>query len=189
MKLPAAFRGDLRDALTRVGFPIFITDTAGRHVWMNEAAIDLVGNRIGQPFGGAILPEYRQRAQEMIRRRLRGDMEPAEFDAVVKARDGRLVRVEVSAVPLRVEGHVIGIFGIAHDEETVEPAKRPRVEPIPRQMEVLRGLARGLSTAQLVDELGISPETVRNHVRGIFRVLGVHSRLEAVLRAQQLDLV
>jgi DNA-binding CsgD family transcriptional regulator len=56
-------------------------------------------------------------------------------------------------------------------------------------MEVLRGLARGLSTAQLVDELGISPETVRNHVRGIFRVLGVHSRLEAVLRAQQLDLV
>jgi DNA-binding NarL/FixJ family response regulator len=45
---------------------------------------------------------------------------------------------------------------------------------------VLRLLARGHSTDQIADELHLSVETVRNHIRGIFRALDVHSRLEAV---------
>ena len=49
-----------------------------------------------------------------------------------------------------------------------------------RQVEVLRLLEKGRSTRQIAAELHLTPETVRDHVRKIFRALGVHSRLEAV---------
>ena len=54
----------------------------------------------------------------------------------------------------------------------------------PRQGEVLRLLDHGRSTRQIADELHLSPETVRNHIRGLMKALGVHSRLEAVALAR-----
>ena len=56
-------------------------------------------------------------------------------------------------------------------------------------MDVLRHLAAGHSTERIAEALGISTETVRNHVRGIFDRLGVHTRLEAVIRAHELGLI
>ncbi len=53
-----------------------------------------------------------------------------------------------------------------------------------RELEVLEGLARGLSTRGLAAGLHISTSTVRNHLQNIFHKLGVHSRLEAVLVAR-----
>jgi len=49
---------------------------------------------------------------------------------------------------------------------------------------VLRLLERGLSTKQIAQELHLSTETVKNHIRGVFRALGVNSRLEAVAVAR-----
>jgi DNA-binding NarL/FixJ family response regulator len=48
----------------------------------------------------------------------------------------------------------------------------------------LRLLEHGRSTQQIAEELHLSPETVRNHVRHVLRNLGVHSRLEAVALAR-----
>jgi DNA-binding NarL/FixJ family response regulator len=59
----------------------------------------------------------------------------------------------------------------------------------PRQSEVLRLLERGRSTEQIAEQLHLSVETVRNHVRGLLRALQVHSRLEAVAIARRDDLV
>ena len=49
---------------------------------------------------------------------------------------------------------------------------------------MLRLLERGHSTSQISGELHLSPETVRNHIRHLFRALGVHSRIEAVAVAR-----
>jgi DNA-binding NarL/FixJ family response regulator len=49
---------------------------------------------------------------------------------------------------------------------------------------VLRLLEQGRSTKQIAAELHLSIETVRNHIRRLFRALGVHSRLEAVAAAR-----
>jgi DNA-binding NarL/FixJ family response regulator len=45
-------------------------------------------------------------------------------------------------------------------------------------------LERGLSTRQIADELHLSLDTVRNHVRNLLQALGVHTRLEAVAMAR-----
>jgi two-component system nitrate/nitrite response regulator NarL len=50
-----------------------------------------------------------------------------------------------------------------------------------REREVLAALGRGFSTRRIAEELRISPDTVRNHVRSLLGKLRVHRRLEAVL--------
>jgi DNA-binding NarL/FixJ family response regulator len=47
-----------------------------------------------------------------------------------------------------------------------------------REAEVLGLLQRGRANAQIASELHVSVETVRTHVRSIYRKLGVHSRAE-----------
>lgn len=53
----------------------------------------------------------------------------------------------------------------------------------PRELDVLRGLVRGYAYKQVAAELGVSLDTVRTHIRGIYRKLQVHSVAEAVTRA------
>ena len=60
----------------------------------------------------------------------------------------------------------------------------PKLRLTPRQAEVLRLLERGRSTTQIAEELGLSRETVRNHVRHLLRAVGASSRLEAVAIAR-----
>jgi DNA-binding NarL/FixJ family response regulator len=94
--------------------------------------------------------------------------------------EGERFTAEVSGVPLTSGGHVIGVFGVVKDVEKEEAPPAPHPDLTPRQAEILRMLARGCSTDQIADDLHLSVETVRNHIRGIFRTLGVHSRLQAV---------
>jgi len=58
-----------------------------------------------------------------------------------------------------------------------------------REVEVLRFLSRGLTTAQTGSEMFISENTVKTHVRHILEKLGVNNRAEAVARATQLGLI
>jgi DNA-binding NarL/FixJ family response regulator len=53
----------------------------------------------------------------------------------------------------------------------------------PRELEVLRCLARGCSYKGTARELGIGVETVRTHVRSLYPKLGVHSAAQAVSNA------
>jgi DNA-binding NarL/FixJ family response regulator len=86
-------------------------------------------------------------------------------------------------VPLRRGGRIVGVFGQAAD---VTRKQKPHVDLqlTPRQAEVLRLLERGRSTAQIAEDLHVSRETVRNHIRHLLRAVGVNSRLEAVAVAR-----
>jgi len=52
----------------------------------------------------------------------------------------------------------------------------------PRELEVIRLGARGLSNDEIAEKLNISPRTVQTHFTHIFDKLEVGSRLEAILR-------
>ena len=67
---------------------------------------------------------------------------------------------------------------------------RQHIEPLtPRELEVLRALAEGLSTPEICDRLFIAPNTLRTHVQNIMGKLHVHSKLEAVAFALRHRLV
>jgi DNA-binding NarL/FixJ family response regulator len=52
----------------------------------------------------------------------------------------------------------------------------------PREMEVLKQLALGNQYKEISDNLDISVDGIRFHIRGIYNKLHVHSRTEAVLK-------
>lgn len=58
-----------------------------------------------------------------------------------------------------------------------------------REIDVLRYLARGLTTSQAGSELYISENTVKTHIRHIHEKLDVSNRAEAIAKATQLGLI
>jgi DNA-binding NarL/FixJ family response regulator len=59
----------------------------------------------------------------------------------------------------------------------------------PREKQVLRLLAEGAASRDIASRLGISYTTVRTHIRSLGSKLGVHSKLEAIIKARELALV
>jgi LuxR family maltose regulon positive regulatory protein len=78
-------------------------------------------------------------------------------------------------------------------EDTLGSASLQRaalVEPLTeRELAVLRLLPTRLSTREIGRELYVSPNTVRSHIRAIYRKLQVNSRAEAITHARQLGLL
>lgn len=65
----------------------------------------------------------------------------------------------------------------------------PNADLTPRELEVLRLLAEGLSNKAIAHRLDISEHTVKFHVNSILGKLGAQSRTEAVMRATRMGLV
>jgi LuxR family maltose regulon positive regulatory protein len=73
---------------------------------------------------------------------------------------------------------------------TPKPPLPSTIEPLSdRELEVLRLLGSNLAIREIADELYIAVSTVRSHVKSIYGKLDVHSRMEAVARAQELGLL
>jgi len=71
-----------------------------------------------------------------------------------------------------------------------EPMEADTVTPLSRrEQQVIRLLAHGYSAASIAKALGLSPVTVRNHITRAMSKLGVHSRLDAVVRAARYGIV
>jgi PAS domain S-box-containing protein len=171
--------GDVEQALFGVGVPSYVLDTTGIVRWINPAAERLLGDVRGRHFTSVVAPEDGRRARELFAQKVLGTTAATEATgSLVSAKGGR-VGVELSAVPLLNGGRVVGVFGLLEERPTdALPTAHPHLTP--RQVEVLRLLEQGRSTKQIAAELHLSTETVRNHIRRLFRALGVNSRLEAV---------
>jgi PAS domain S-box-containing protein len=178
---------DLLDTVERLSIPSYVIDSRGIIRWVNPAARALAGDVVGRHFTDVVAPEYRGRAREQFLRKLHGK-DATDFELEITDAHARRVLAEVSSVSVRGQRRVVGVFGL------LQPSRvRARTEAAgvltPRQTEVLHLLAAGASTSQVGDTLGLSRETVRNHVRHLLRALGAHSRLEAVSVARRRGLV
>jgi len=113
--------------------------------------------------------------QSMIEPRPHRAARPAEEAA-------RELRAEVAAG--RLDGDAVeAVLATAGHEEV-----RRRDYPAgltSREVDVLRLLARGLSSRQISDQLVISPKTARNHIEHIYTKIGATSRVTASLFAMQ----
>jgi DNA-binding NarL/FixJ family response regulator len=69
-------------------------------------------------------------------------------------------------------------------------SSEPLPEPLtPRELEVLRLLAQGLTNRQISQELVVSAATVKVHIEHLIAKLGVSDRTQAAVRASQLGLL
>jgi LuxR family maltose regulon positive regulatory protein len=64
-----------------------------------------------------------------------------------------------------------------------------RDELTDRELAVLRLLGGELSRREIAEALFVSLDTVKTHIRGIYRKLGASTREEAVERARELALL
>jgi PAS domain S-box-containing protein len=172
------------EVLDHVNVPSYLIDTGGVIRWVNHAGERLVGDVRGRLFTSVVAPEETRRARELFARKIVGGAQVTDAAVVIESADGDRVAVEISSVPLHHGEHVVGVFGqVSHVIE--EPHDHQELNLTPRQAEVLELLERGRSTVQIADELHLSPETVRNHIRRLLRAVGAHSRLEAVAIANR----
>jgi len=115
-------------------------------------------------------------------RNARGDPEGAE-EALKRARDLISQFVDPGMLPPLLDS----------TERALHRAARGRALPAgaltDRELAVLRLLPTRLTQQEIAQELYVSVNTVRTHIQGIYRKLGVASRQEAITHARELGLL
>jgi LuxR family transcriptional regulator, maltose regulon positive regulatory protein len=67
-------------------------------------------------------------------------------------------------------------------------AKRDRQQLTNREGTIVAFIGTGRSNKEIARELGVTPETIKSHLKRIFLKLSASTRAEAVFRAQNIDL-
>lgn len=195
----------LYKALTRAGDGVMVADATGRILLWNRSAERLLGWASAEAVGRSCCEVFEGRhengrgcAEDCTVTAAVRKGEPVEtFDLRTRTKAGREVRLNVSTLALSPDNGsgslAIHLFRDTASRATSHPngaAREPQANgngatgPLtPRELEVLRLLAKGANTRMAADELKVSPATIRNHVQNLLGKLGVHSRLQAVAYA------
>jgi two-component system nitrate/nitrite response regulator NarL len=130
------------------------------------------------------------------------ESETAILDAIDAGAGAFLTRTAtadqyVEAVRRAAQGEVlipVALFARAISRQSRLAAEQGQRDKLladftPRELDVLRELARGLDTTAIATQLGIALHTVEWHLRHVIEKLGVHSKLQAVVAAARLGII
>jgi DNA-binding NarL/FixJ family response regulator len=196
----------LRDALAGAGFDVDPAATLGE-------ARSLLGKRVPRVLltdlqlpdghGVELIREVRQRFPDteiMVISAL-GDEETV-ISAITVGATGYILKDAfpndiAATVRELVAGHSpisasIARFIVRRTQARAEPPPGPELNTAkltPREIDILWGIAKGFSYAEIADNLGMSRQTVPGHIKSIYRKLEVHTRGEAVFEAVQQGLI
>lgn len=110
------------------------------------------------------------------------DIEEASLhDLVRRSADGEYVINEQLLNKPYLASRVLDQFRITGSSNPTEASDRPSLTR--REMDVLRRISSGLTNTEIAFALGISTQTVKNHITSILRKLDAHDRTQAVMTA------
>lgn len=116
-------------------------------------------------------------------------------EAIVRGASGVLLR---GSTPRRLHDAICALAQgmlVVDDEVADRVLRQPRAridlfEPLtPREQQVAQLLAGGLTNKEIAQRLGVTEHTVKFHLNGLLRKLGVSTRTEAVVQAARLGLL
>jgi DNA-binding NarL/FixJ family response regulator len=115
-------------------------------------------------------------------------LKDAEYEELSEAI--RIVARGDALLQPQVTARVLKEFSRLASSKAPRPRAKEPVEPLTeREREVLRLIVSGATNQDIADQLRIGLGTVKHHVRAIFGKLGARDRVQAVLIAQELNLV
>lgn len=204
---PEADQNALLGGMTKHGHDLAVSGEAVvalgpdmRVVSWNAAAEQLTGIEAGEAIGqpcwlmlrghssqGAVLCH---RDCSLARYGLKGFGIPRQDMTIWTKAGTRSVSVSTIVVRDRPEPLLVHLIqdGVVGDGRATAPTETS-VRLTPRQRQVLRLLAEGVTARGIAERLGIAETTARNHIRAVLSELGAHSQIEAVARARAHGLV
>jgi DNA-binding NarL/FixJ family response regulator len=196
----------LRDALESGGYQVRTAATLAeaRACLADEAPrVLLTDLQLPDGHGVDLIRETRARfpATEIMVISILGD-EESVISAITVGATGYLLKdafpTDIAAtVAELVAGHSpisasIARFIVRRTQNNPEPPPGPALNTAkltPREIDILWGIAKGFSYAEIAGHLDISRQTVPGHIKNIYRKLEVHTRGEAVFEAVQQGLI
>lgn len=196
----------LQDVLVKGGFDVAATATLGEARASLTARVPrvlLADLQLPDGHGVDLIREVRQRHPDteiMVISSL-GDEETV-ISAITAGATGYILKdafpSDITAtVHDLVAGHSpisasIARFIVRRTQTQAEPPRGPEIDAArltPREIDILWGIAKGFSYAEIATNLGMSRQTVPGHIKSIYRKLEVHTRGEAVFEAVQQGLI
>ena len=153
---------------------VVVSRADGTVVEVNEKAAELLGEGNGKP------------CWEVVGDAARGEQVPCEPGCVQRLVVNGPDRAASSQVLVNRRRFQLTCTPLGDKTiSTLSPLDEPKVSPgerelTTREIEVLQQLARGLTTGQIADRLGISGATVRTHVEHMRHKLGVATQAALV---------
>jgi len=196
----------LQDALVKAGFDVAAAATLGEARASLAARVPrvlLTDLQLPDGHGVDLIREVRQRhpATEIMVISALGDEETV-ISAITVGATGYILKdafpSDIAAtVRDLVAGHSpisasIARFIVRRTQVQAEPPRGPEIDTAkltPREIDILWGIAKGFSYAEIATNLGMSRQTVPGHIKSIYRKLEVHTRGEAVFEAVQQGLI
>jgi DNA-binding NarL/FixJ family response regulator len=201
---PTSWR--LQDALAKAGFEVTAAATlaeARAGLTQGGPTVLLTDLQLPDGHGVDLIRETRQRFPdtEIMVISILGD-EESVISAITVGATGYLLKdafpTDIAAtVRELVAGHSpisasIARFIVRRTQSSPERSPEPQLNTAkltPREIDILWGIAKGFSYAEIADHLGLSRQTVPGHIKNIYRKLEVHTRGEAVFEALQQGLI
>lgn len=139
---------------------VYSFDSEGRFTDANPATERLTGFRADElrdsSFIDLIAHEHRARTLQRFEQAMGGTSQ--NYDTVVIARDGRRVDLDVTNMPIVVDGEVVGVFGVAKD--VTERRRLEREFSHQATHDSLTGLPNRLRLEELLEQV-LAPEHPR----------------------------
>jgi DNA-binding NarL/FixJ family response regulator len=196
----------LKDALAKAGFDVAAAMTlaeARASLQLRKPRVLLTDLQLPDGHGVELIRETRSRLPdtEIMVISILGD-EESVISAITVGATGYILKdafpTDIAAtVRELVAGHSpisasIARFIVRRTQSAAEPPPGPQLNTTkltPREIDILWGIAKGFSYAEIASHLGMSKQTVPGHIKSIYRKLEVHTRGEAVFEALQQGLI